>query len=454
MSLRSAIRALRGAPAFRLTGLRVPACLVTTAGLGVDREGLAPIDLTIAGGRIASIGPAGGFTLDSDLPAVEAEGGIAFPRFVDIHTHLDKGQIWARRPNPDGTFAAALAAASADREAHWTAEDVRARMSFGLRAAFAYGTGAIRTHLDSLGPQTAITWPVFDELRAEWADRIALQGVSLFPIELALDDEAQFRAIVETAARHGGALGGVTFSGRAPDERTEAALDRLVEAASANGLDLDLHVDESGAPEARTLERVIDTVLMQDFAGTVICGHCCSLSTMEEDEMERVVERAAEARIAVVSLPMCNLYLQDRQPGRTPRWRGVAPLHELEAAGVPVMVASDNARDPFSPYGDLDMLEVFRESTRILHLDQSGFDWARAVASTPADLMRLDRHGRLEAGDPADLVLTRARSWSELFARPQSDRVVLVNGEAIEAEPPDYRELDAFLTHPLRHGRA
>ena len=55
---------------------------------------------------------------------------------------------------------------------------------------------------------------------------------------------------------------------------------------------------------------------------------------------------------------MCNMYLQDRVAGRTPRWRGVAPLHELDAAGVTVMVASDNTRDPFYAYGDLDMLEV------------------------------------------------------------------------------------------------
>ena len=75
------------------------------------------------------------------------------------------------------------------------------------------------------------------------------------------------------------------------------------------------------------------------------------------------------------------------------------------------MVASDNTRDPFYAYGDLDMLEVFREATRILHLDHAGHRLVRALSTaTPADLMGLDRHGRIEAGDAADLVLTRARS--------------------------------------------
>ena len=61
----------------------------------------------------------------------------------------------------------------------------------------------------------------------------------------------------------------------------------------------------------------------------------------------------AKAGISVVSLPMCNLYLQDRRTdGTTPRWRGVTLLHEMKARGIKVAIASDNTRDPFYAYGD------------------------------------------------------------------------------------------------------
>jgi cytosine/creatinine deaminase len=437
--------AVPDAPAYRLTRGRAPLCLVAASGLAADRDGLATVDVTVEDGRIASILPAGMFSLDSDLPEVDLDGGIVLPRLIDIHTHLDKGQIWPRQPNPDGTFTAALDSVAADREAHWSAEDVRARMDFALRCAFAHGTGAIRTHIDSIGKQTTISWPVFAELREAWRDRIALQAVALYPIDLVVDDEAQFNAIVETAARHGGIIGGVTFTGAAPDRRTDTALDRIFAAASEHGLDLDFHVDESAASEARTLERIARAALRHRFSGKILCGHCCALAVMDESAAARVIDLVAEARIAVVALPMCNLYLQDRRGGRTPRWRGVAPVHELKRAGVPVALASDNTRDPFYAYGDLDMLEVLREGTRILHLDHAGTDWPRAVAATPADLMRLDGRGRLQAGNAADLVLTRARSWTELFARPQSDRTVLVAGRPIDTTLPDYRELDDTL---------
>ena len=84
------------------------------------------------------------------------------------------------------------------------------------------------------------------------------------------------------------------------------------------------------------------------------------------------------------------------------------------------MVASDNTRDPFYAYGDLDMLEVFREATRILHFDHPVADWLKDVTATPAALMRGNAEGRLRQGGAADMVLFGARSFTELFARPQA----------------------------------
>ena len=94
------------------------------------------------------------------------------------------------------------------------------------------------------------------------------------------------------------------------------------------------------------------------------------------------------------------------------------------------------------------MLEVFREGTRILHLDHPMADWLRAVTATPAALMGGKTEGRLRQGGPADLVLFAARSLDELLARPHSDRLVIRGGRALEAAPPDYRELDRLFDKP------
>ncbi len=59
--------------------------------------------------------------------------------------------------------------------------------------------------------------------------------------------------------------------------------------------------------------------------------------------------------------PRLNVQDRDQQGQRTPQWRGVTLLHELRGKGIPVAMASDNTRDQFFAYGDLDMLEVFNQ---------------------------------------------------------------------------------------------
>ena len=85
---------------YRLTNARVPVCLVADAAqLAPDADGLAPCDIVIDNARIAAIGPA----VQDGLPRVDLDNGIVLPRFVDVHTHIDKGHIWHRAQNPDGT---------------------------------------------------------------------------------------------------------------------------------------------------------------------------------------------------------------------------------------------------------------------------------------------------------------------------------------------------------------
>lgn len=415
----------------RLTDARIPAALAEGA---ADGEGFVRRDLWLTGGRIAFAGA-------PQAPALDLRGAIVFPAFVDCHTHLDKGHIWPRAANPDGTFMGALNTVQADREANWSESDVRARMTFSLRCAEAHGTAAIRTHLDSIGKQTAISWGVLREVRQDWRDRIALQAAALTPVDMVGEDE--FVGVADEVARSGGVLGTVTY----PVPDLDRCLDIFFRLASERALDADFHVDETEDPDSRTLRAIAEAALRNRYQGSVLCGHCCSLSVQPDDYARETMDRVAEAGLNIVSLPMCNMYLQDRHAGRTPRWRGVTLAHELRARGVRVAFASDNTRDPFYAYGDLDMLEVLREATRIAHLDHPRGDWPAAVARLPAQAMGVDA-GVIAEGAPADLVIFPARGWTELLARPHGDRLVIRRGRASAARPPDYAELDA-LFHPV-----
>lgn len=393
------------------------------------------LDILIENGTVAGLGAAGSMTGE----AVEMDRGMVWPCFADLHTHLDKGQIWPRAANPDGTRAGALATVGADRAANWSAEDIRTRMDFMLRCAYAHGTRAIRTHIDSIGDQPWISWPVFREMRAQWRGRIELQAVALFHSEAAADD-AWLGRLADLVAECGGIMGGVPYMEPGLDDY----LNRIFGHAERRGLSLDFHVDELMDPNAASLRRIAEIALERKFERPIVAGHCCSIALQAPEEVDRTLDLVARAGIAVVSLPMCNMYLQDRTAGRTPRWRGVTLLHEMRARGIAVSVSSDNSRDPFYAYGDMDMVEVFREAARIAHLDHPVGTWPAAVSVTPARVAGF-ADARIAAGVPADLVLFRARTFNEFLARPQSDRVVLRAGRPIDRTLPDYRELDHLM---------
>lgn len=404
-------------------------------------EGLCLVDVEIAAGTIAQIIPAGTKPVSSsgDIPVVDLQGGLVWPCFVDMHTHLDKGHIWERSPNPDGTFASAIEAVQADAQKNWNADDVYRRMEFGLKCSYAHGTKAIRTHIDSAGEQGTVSLEVFEALQAEWGDRLILQAVSLVSLDYFLTPAGE--KLADRIAQMGGILGGFAYMN--PD--LDKQLDRVFALAQERNLNLDFHTDENDDPDSVTLQQVAKTAIRHQFSGQIICGHCCSLAVQPPDLVTETLALVKAANIGIVSLPMCNLYLQDRQSQATPRWRGVTLLHELKAAGIRVAVASDNCRDPFYGFGDHDVLEVFNMAVRIAHLDRPWGDWPCAVTKTPADLMGLPNLGRIAVGLPADLILFKARNFSELLSRAQGDRTVLRQGREIDTTLPDYRELDDLL---------
>jgi len=438
-------------PRYALRNATVPAC-VTTLDQGTscasDAEALLNVDLLINDDRITAIVPAGQLPVEL---GPDLDRSMVLPGLLDCHTHLDKGHIWPRMPNPRGDIAGASHATGVDRVAHWHAEDVKRRMAFGLMTAYAQGVVAIRTHLDSLAPQAGISFAVFEELRAQWAGRIEMQASSIAPLDIFLTDEGL--ELADIVAKTGGQLGCVTRFRQIPNvplpPEFDVAMRRVFTLAAERGLDIDLHVDESSDPAVRTLIRVAQLASEVRFAGRILCGHCSSLALQSDEVIEATLDACFEAGIDIVSLPTVNMYLQDRTdegaPRRTPRWRGVTLVHEMKARGLRVAVAGDNCRDPFYAWGDHDMLDTFTQAVRILQLDHPIGDWFTAASTIPAAIMKLPDKGVLRAGVAADVIVTRARNYSELLARHQADRVVIRQGRAIDTRLPDHRMLDYLM---------
>jgi cytosine deaminase len=277
-------------------------------------------------------------------------------------------------------------------------------------------------------------------MRDKWAGKIDLQAASLVGCESFEKLATDYASSADIVAEHGGVLGMVTY----PVPDLKQRLTDFFTLAGNRNLEVDFHSDETMDPESETLRMIAETVLETGWDKPVTVGHCCSLSTQDEARAMDTLDLVAKAGINIVSLPMCNLYLQDRHANRTPRGRGITLVHEMRSRGINVSFASDNTRDPFYAYGDLDMIDVMRQATRIGHLDHSDPDWTRAFTTNPAAALGLDAPS-LAPGAPADLVICNARDWTELFARPQSDRIVLRAGQKIDTTLPNYKDLDPLM---------
>ncbi|OWK22965.1 hypothetical protein AJ87_39360 [Rhizobium yanglingense] len=209
-----------------------------------------------------------------------------------------------------------------------------------------------------------------------------------------MTDTAYFADLVTVVRNKGGLLGGVTKMG--PDLVWQ--LDTLFRAAADSGLDVDLHVDETDDPGAETLKAIADSVMRNGFQGKVTAGHCCSLARQDDGLAQRTVELVARAGLSIISLPMCNMYLQDRYPDRTPRWRGVTLFKELPK---PESRPPSPPTIPATRSMPMAILIRSRFSARRYASCISIILWIRLLASSPRR-QRRSSAARISAGSPPE----------------------------------------------------
>jgi cytosine deaminase len=367
----------------------------------VNLDGVT-VRLSLRDGHIAAIDPS---------PGLATHTALALP--VEPHVHLDKAfTIHRARAEMPGLFGA-IEAMARDK-AHWTPLDLLTRIEEGMSEAWAAGCRALRSHIDWNEPDVPLAWDIAAEVAQEWSDRMPLIRSSLSPIDL-LGNPDHGPKIAERVARDAQVLGAFIY--RHPD--LEAAIPFVFDLAERHDLKLDFHVDEGLEIEATGLDLIVAEATLRGMGDRVLCGHACSLSI--RPDADRAIEALAASGVALTVMPTTNLYLQDMIPGRSPRLRGLAPAQELRAAGVQVLLGSDNVRDPFYPMGIHDPLESLRLAALAAHLAPG--EWVDAITNAPARALGLSPQ-RLVVGATADFLLLPAPDVLAALAHPAVPRQV------------------------------
>lgn len=339
-------------------------------------------------------------------PSSRTLRGVVLPPLAEAHCHLDKCHTAPRLGAVGGDLAQAIAAQMADK-VNWTEDDLRIRAHRGLAEAEAAGCGALRSHVD-WGEKAAAprAWRVLTELAKDSAMRV--QCAALIGIDQ-LADPAFAEDVARQLARDGGVLGGFVLG----HGKIAAGLANCFAMADHYGLALDFHVDE-GLGDFNGLEMIADAALATGFQGPILCGHAVSLMERRPEDITRIAGKLAQAGIAVCALPTTNLYLQGRTEG-TPDRRGITRLRELAAAGVRIVIGSDNVGDAFCPTGAHDPMQALHLACLTAHLDPPLGRWLATITTDARRAMGLAA-GYIDDLALADLRLCAVQTPADLIA--------------------------------------
>lgn len=379
-----------------------------------------PVDILFSPDGIENIAP----DLSQDGATVyQGEGKVVLPGLVEGHIHLDKALIADRAQNKSGTLMEAIEV-TGKLKTTFTKQDIHERASRALEMIVSKGSTFVRSHPE-FDPSTDMrAIEVMLDLKSEWQKYIDIQLVA-FPQEGIIQRPGTKEMIIEAMRMGADVVGGVPYN----DTDAKEHIDIVFEIAKQFDKDIDLHQDFKDDYHGQSIEYLCHKTIAEGYHGRVNVGHLTTLATMPEDELDKIIQLMAEADISVFALPMTDLHLGGRGDKTNVR-RLVTPIRKLRDGGVNVSLASNNIRNPFTPYGNGDLLQVAMLAIPVAHL--GGADDIGTVlpmiTSNPARALKLKNYG-LEIGNRADIVLLNTDRFENAIIDIPERLMVFKNGQ-------------------------
>jgi cytosine deaminase len=366
-------------------------------------------DIAVSDGRIVD-GPS------PDVDQFDGKGLLVLPRLADIHLHLDKtllGERWFPH-QPAETIEERARMEQQLLESDLVAP-LQVRATRLIEQAVENGTTLLQSHVDvgdtiSLGRVETLL-----RLAEEYADLVDLALVA-FP-QAGLLRNRDSRQALDTAL----ALGAEAVGGLDPvafDGDRDAHLDAIFELAEKHECRLDVHLHESGRTGTATIRAIAERARVLGFVGRCVVSHGYALAQVDDVELGLTASAMAEAEVSLVtSVP---------GDGRLP------PLARLRELGVNAIVASDNVRDAWSPFGNADQvaraaLAAYCSNWRA---DPELAETLHLVTINPATALGRPQ-ALLRPGDPGDFTLLPAENLSDALVTLPRERLVVRGGRIV-----------------------
>ena len=392
-----------------------------------ERDGL--VDIAIEGTEISKIAKN---LKEQANNEINADKKLVTPTFIDPHLHLDKALTNETvRANVTGTLTEAIEIMREIRS-KYTVSDIFNRAGKVIEEGIKNGTTIFRTHVDVDPLGGLIPLKGLLETRKKYSDICDIQIVA-FPPDGIIKRKGSDKLLRKAMELGADVVGGMPYNEYTyTDSRKH--IDFAFALAKEFDADIDMHIDETDDPGARTLEYLATQTIKEGFQGRVTAGHACALAAYDDSYASKIIGMVKEAGINIITNPATNLMLQgrfDKQPIR----RGITRVKELLEAGINVCYGQDNQRDIFYyTWGKEDMLEV-----GLITAHAAQFTTPKEIeilydmpTVNAAKVLRLKNYG-IKIGNPASLNIIDAPTVQEAF-RTQADRLYVMRKGRIIAQ--------------------
>ena len=323
----------------------------------------APMDLLVAGDRIAAIRPVGELQPSAGDAVLEGEGRFLSPPLVDPHVHLDAVlTVGEPRHNESGTLIEGIQIWT-ERKPSLTHEDVKRRARQAILWEVAQGTGLIRSHVDVCDP-SLVALRALLELRDEVRDVVELRLIA-FPQDGILSFPNGKELMREAMQLGCDIIGGIPHYEWTREDGVEE-VHFIFDLAKETGKPIDLHCDETDDEQSRFLEVVAARTMRDGMQGRVVAGHTTAMGSYNDAYAFKLLQILKRAGVTIVANPFDNIVLQGRFD-TYPKRRGMTRVKELDAAGINVTCGHDSIMDPWYPLGRGSMLDAL---SMLVHVAQ------------------------------------------------------------------------------------
>lgn len=359
------------------------------------------MDIGVHAGKIVEIVGAG--QLEKGDHALELEGQLVLPGFVETHIHLDKSCLLDRCQMKCGLDDAIKEVVGL--KAAFTKEDVAARAKKTLRKCVLNGTTQMRTHVE-VDPVVGLRGiEGVKAAIAEFAWAIDVE-ICVFPQDGLLNNPGTDELMVAALHDCAGSVGAAPYT----DSDPHGQIDRIFEMAREFDVDIDMHLDFGSDPSGLDVDYVCRKADEYGWGGRVAVGHVTKFANMAYDRLKVLSRRLADAGVAVTVLPSTDLFLMHRDHTENLSVpRGVTPVHLMAAEGVNCSLSTNNVLNPFTPFGDCSLIRMANLYANIAQIGsrEEMAGCLDMVSSRSAKLLNLKDYG-VKKGGPADLVVINA----------------------------------------------